>query len=153
MLREANEKIDRLKCAADMLISAEFVLGSAADKRAARDDAAIKVAVHFHDSELATFRQETQKSLAGHVTFHWPLEFPEVLVQRGGFDALVGNPPFLGGIRISAVLGDAYLSFLRSQYGSGDRADFCSYFFIRAFGLLNLNGAFGFLATKGQRRP
>ena len=41
MLREANEKIDRLKCAADMLISAEFVPGSAADKRAARDDAAI----------------------------------------------------------------------------------------------------------------
>ena len=28
MLREANEKIDRLKCAADMLIAAEFVPGS-----------------------------------------------------------------------------------------------------------------------------
>src|SRR5438045_151023 len=33
MLNEANKQIDRLKCAADMLISAEFVSGSAADKR------------------------------------------------------------------------------------------------------------------------
>ena len=61
LLREANEKIDRLKCAADMLIAAEFVPGSAADKRAARDDAAIKVAVHFHDSDLPTFRGKLRR--------------------------------------------------------------------------------------------
>ena len=100
MLREANEKIDRLKYAADMLIVAEFVPSTAADKRAARADAAIKVAEHFNDSDLATFRQEAQKALAGQVTFHWPLEFPEVMVERGGFDAVVGNPPFIGGRRL-----------------------------------------------------
>lgn len=92
ILREANEKLDRLKCAADMLISAEFYPGSAADKRSARDDAAIKVALHFNDSDLPTFRREAQKALNGQVTFHWPLEFPEVLVERGGFDAFVCNP-------------------------------------------------------------
>jgi hypothetical protein len=26
--------------------------------------------------------------------FHWVLEFPEVLVSRGGFDAVIGNPPW-----------------------------------------------------------
>jgi hypothetical protein len=26
--------------------------------------------------------------------FHWALEFPEVLVERGGFDAVIGNPPW-----------------------------------------------------------
>jgi hypothetical protein len=82
LLREANEKIDRLKCAANMLISAEFVPGSAGDKRAARDNAAIKVAVNFHDSDLPTFGREAQKMLGGQVTFHWPLEFPEVVVER-----------------------------------------------------------------------
>lgn len=25
---------------------------------------------------------------------HWPLEFPEVVRERGGFDAVVGNPPY-----------------------------------------------------------
>jgi hypothetical protein len=30
--------------------------------------------------------------------FHWELEFPEVFIgERGGFDAFVGNPPFIGG--------------------------------------------------------
>jgi Eco57I restriction-modification methylase len=26
--------------------------------------------------------------------FHWALEFPEVMVERGGFDAVIGNPPW-----------------------------------------------------------
>ena len=30
--------------------------------------------------------------------FHWEIEFPEVFArENGGFDAIVGNPPFLGG--------------------------------------------------------
>ena len=26
--------------------------------------------------------------------FHWALEFPEVMAERGGFDAVIGNPPW-----------------------------------------------------------
>ena len=37
--------------------------------------------------------------------FHWPLEFPEVFMERGGFDAIVGNPPFMGGQKITGNLG------------------------------------------------
>ena len=149
LLREANEKIDRLKCAADFLIAAEFTPGSAADKRAARDDAAITVAVHFNDSDLPTFRREAQKALAGQVTFHWPLEFPEVMVERGGFDAFVGNPPFLGGKRISTEHGDRYAESLKTLFSnSKGAADYCSYFFRNAFRLLRSNkGCFGLLAT------
>ena len=34
--------------------------------------------------------------------FHWEIEFPEVFERENpGFDAIVGNPPFLGGTRIS----------------------------------------------------
>jgi hypothetical protein len=46
--------------------------------------------------------------------FHWPLEFPEVFVagsvwdDPAGFGALVGNPPFIGGQRISGALGIDY---------------------------------------------
>src|SRR5438876_8600286 len=132
MLREANEKIDRLKCAADMLIAAEFVPGSTADKRAARDDAAIKVAVHFNDSDLPTLRQEAQKALAGQVTFHWPLEFPEVMVERGGFDAFVCNPPFMGGKMLTGAFGDAYREYMveRIAFGQRGNADLCAYFFL-----------------------
>lgn len=31
---------------------------------------------------------------AEHHFFHWTLEFPEVMVDRGGFDAVIGNPPW-----------------------------------------------------------
>jgi hypothetical protein len=149
MLREANEKIDRLKCAADMLISAEFVPGSAADKRAARDNAAIKVAVHFHDSDLPTFHQDTEKMLGGQVTFHWPLEFPEVMVERAGFDVFVGNPPFLGGKRISTELGAPYERYLKVAFtNSKGAADLRCYFFRRSFRLLSPGHSYqGLLAT------
>lgn len=31
-------------------------------------------------------------------TFHWFFEFPEVFLNRGGFDVIVGNPPYGGNI-------------------------------------------------------
>ncbi|ASA78338.1 Eco57I restriction-modification methylase domain-containing protein [Thermococcus sp. 5-4] len=27
-------------------------------------------------------------------TFHWPWEFPEVFMEKGGFDIVIGNPPY-----------------------------------------------------------
>jgi hypothetical protein len=152
LLREANDKIDRLKYAADMLIAAEFVPGSAADKRAARDNAAIKVAVHFHDSDLPTFHQEAQKMLAGHITFHWPLEFPEVMVQRRGFDGFLGNPPFMGGLKLETAVGTEWRAFLvnhigRNVKGVRGTADVCAYFFLQASRLIKDKGTFGLLAT------
>ncbi len=150
LLREANEKIDRLRCAADLLIAAEFVPGSAADKRAARDNAAIEVVRHFHHSDLPTFRREAQKTLAGRETFYWPLEFPEVMVERGGFDAFVGNPPFLGGRYISGQFGSSYLAYLKSQLASNAKgnADLIAYFYLRGQQLLKLGGTTGFVGTK-----
>jgi len=152
MLHEANEKIDRLKCAADMLISAEFVPGSAADKRAARDDAAIKVAVHFNDSDLPTFRREAQKALGSQMTFHWPLEFPEVMVERGGFDAFVGNPPFMGGGKLETHFGTEWRRFLVTHLGRGTKgvrgaADLCAYFLLCAHQNTRRSGTFGMVAT------
>jgi hypothetical protein len=68
--------------------------------------------------------------------FHWPVEFPEVFA-RGGFDSCVGNPPFLGGKRISTEYGDSYERFLKVSFDrSRGAADLCCYFFRRAFSLL-----------------
>ncbi len=79
---------------------------------------------------------------------HWPLEFPEVFVdrERQGFDAMVGNPPFSGGQKITGTMGDDMRSFIiswiaRSKKGS---ADLVAYFFLRA---TELSRSFGFLAT------
>lgn len=182
MLREANEKIDRLRCAADMLVGAEFLRWEqheliedelrdeeASDddgnrpepgwlkakkateqfRRAARTHAAIETAVHFHDSDLDTFHYQCQMWLNGQPTFHWPLEFPEVLVERGGFDAFMGNPPFMGGSKISGYFGDEYRSYLVSHIARNQKgnADLCAYFFLRAFDLVSASGHAGLIAT------
>lgn len=80
--------------------------------------------------------------------FHWALEYPEVWAN-GGFDAIVGNPPFQGGSKISGALGDGYRAYLVTWLASGTRgsADLVAYFYLRAAGLLRTNGGFGLIAT------
>jgi len=82
--------------------------------------------------------------------FHWPLEFPEVFSrERGGFDGIVGNPPFLGGQRITGVAGTAFRDWLLTHIAEGRRgsADLVAYFFLRAWILLREGGGFGLLAV------
>ncbi|WP_186214097.1 Eco57I restriction-modification methylase domain-containing protein [Burkholderia gladioli] len=82
--------------------------------------------------------------------FHWPLEFPEVFARaRGGFDGMVGNPPFLGGQRITGVAGTAFRDWLVAHIAEGRRgsADLVAYFFLRAWSLLRDGGGFGLLAV------
>ena len=84
-----------------------------------------------------------------HRPFHWPLEFPEVFVNRDGFDAVVGNPPFIGGQKITGALGQLYRDYLVEYIAGGQRgsADYVAYFFLRAVGLLKSGGTSGLLAT------
>ncbi|MEU0960796.1 DNA methyltransferase [Micromonospora aurantiaca] len=87
---------------------------------------------------------------------HWPLVFPEVFVGKGegdsivdGFDAIIGNPPFLGGKKLSGPLGSSYREYLVNKVGGGVRghADLVAYFVIRAHALLNSFGQAGLIAT------
>lgn len=84
--------------------------------------------------------------------FHWVLQFPEVFSNGGGFDACIGNPPFLGGTKLEPVLGRNYREYLvnilangiRGERGAGDLA---AYFFNRSFNLLSKNGCAGLIAS------
>jgi hypothetical protein len=80
--------------------------------------------------------------------FHWALEFTEVFAQ-GGFDAIIGNPPFQGGKKISGAIGGQYRDFLVEWLANGARgnADLVAYFFLRATTLLRSDGSFGLIAT------
>ena len=103
-----------------------------------------------HTAKVEMTSAQAQKVLAAaqrERAFHWFLEFPEVF-KRGGFDAFVGNPPFMGGSHVSTHYGDSYLRCLKVLYpGYRDRADLCAVFFVRAFSLLQAHGVFGLLAT------
>ncbi len=84
---------------------------------------------------------------------HWPLVFPEVFDPASphgpGFDAIVGNPPFLGGQKLTGSLGTAYREYLVEMIGRGVRgsADLIAYFVLRAHDMLNARGQTGLIAT------
>ncbi|QCD59661.1 Eco57I restriction-modification methylase domain-containing protein [Streptomyces hawaiiensis] len=80
---------------------------------------------------------------------HWPLVFPEVFSRGGGFDAIVGNPPFLGGQKLTGAMGDAYREYMVDYLAGGKRgsADLVAYFELRAHELLNGSGQTGLIAT------
>lgn len=79
---------------------------------------------------------------------HWPLAVPEV-TERGGFDAIVGNPPFLGGQRLTGAMGTNLRDWFVHVLADGQRgsADLVAYFFLRAHTLLNPRGTLGLIAT------
>ena len=82
---------------------------------------------------------------------HWPLAFPEVFADshEPGFDAIVGNPPFLGGSKIRANLGDDYREWLQrwNAMGKKGNADLIAHFVLRAVRLLSQRGQLGYIAT------
>ena len=85
--------------------------------------------------------------------FHWALEFPEVFLRRGeqraGLSALVGNPPFVGGQKITGNFGTDFRDYLVGWLANGARgsADLVAYFFLRGYGLLREPGSMALLAT------
>ncbi|OKH33170.1 restriction endonuclease [[Phormidium ambiguum] IAM M-71] len=84
-------------------------------------------------------------------TFHWALEFPEVFLSDlsgKGFDALIGNPPFLAEWKITGTLGTDYRDFLVEHIANRKgRADLCAYFFLRGAQLVSKKGSIGLIAT------
>lgn len=83
------------------------------------------------------------------IPFHWEIEFAEVFGRANpGFDAIIGNPPFLGGKHISTENGAQYRDWLlTANEPSNGNADLVAHFFRRSFGILRQGGAFGLIAT------
>lgn len=81
--------------------------------------------------------------------FHWPLHFPEVFRREAhGFDAIVGNPPFLGNRLWKTALGERLQRQCEMVLGCPPgKIDLCVVFHRRAIELLRSGGAYGLLAT------
>lgn len=157
---DARRRLEVPECVADAFIGEVFAAGgngAGQENRLASLAIQAGQAIDGDRDALALMLRRSVASLTTDLPsdkparrpFHWPLEFPEVLArEHGGFDAFVGNPPFLGGKRIGQALGDAYNAFLKNITSeSKGAADLSAYFFRRAFELLGSHGCFGLLAT------
>ncbi len=78
--------------------------------------------------------------------FHWFLEFPEI-IQRGGFDCILGNPPYLGGQGLSGTYGSSFCEYVKWEYAPTGLSDLVVYFVRRIYSLLRPGGFTAFITT------
>ncbi|KAB1947576.1 N-6 DNA methylase [Micromonospora sp. ALFpr18c] len=80
---------------------------------------------------------------------HWIIEAADVMVGHGGFDAIIGNPPFLGGQKLTGAMGTPVRDWFVNILSEGRRgsADLVAYFLLRVTSLLQAKGTLGLIAT------
>lgn len=82
--------------------------------------------------------------------FHWFLAFPEV-IAAGGFDCLLGNPPYLGRGGIRSSYGDAFCQYVQWQFAPAGVSDLVVYFVQRLQRLLKPGGFAAFITTNSVK--
>ncbi|MCY7331121.1 MAG: restriction endonuclease [Pseudanabaena sp. CAN_BIN31] len=168
LLMESQARLKDLKDRANLLVMS-YLAGC---KRSQQDDLRRELLLVANgEADVSGAQRELLPDLEALRPFHWELEFPEVflpsisqettgkglkplvsLMSEGGFDAICGNPPFMGGLKIFNSFGEPYRDYLVEYLANGERgnrgtADFCSYFFLQVFKLLKNTGFSGLVAT------
>lgn len=144
---EAETATAKVKAVGDCLIAFELrgLDGDAyeAQRAIAADHA--EVAMRKSPPEFLAYARE---QLRGRRPFHWPVEYPEVF-GGGGFDVVIGNPPYRHGSRISSDNGTDYLRYLVAQnVGVKGTSDLVVYFLRRSVGFCRSSGTIGLVTTK-----
>ncbi len=161
LLADAEALTAKLRVLADALTAEGLVAAThnTADRRAAFLALGTQAERFLASGDAAALRQRATSALqrgrppgmSERRPLHWPLEYPEVFadVADPGFDAIIGNPPFLGGKKISGALGDDYRAWLQTWDGRGVKgsADLVAFFVLRAERLLFSRGQLGYLAV------
>ena len=148
LLRRADSERRRVAICGDLVLLAFFKGTKPAERERMRREHAAYVTT----DQAERYRDEIEAWRAAEpplTPFYWEIEFPEVFERENpGFDAIVGNPPFAGGKKVSTVLGPHYRDWLVCLHAeSNSNADLVAHFFRRASTLLRDGAAFGLIAT------
>ncbi len=157
LLGQAEDLSGEITTVADAITAAGLANAKLKGKKLDQAFLGLYVSVSNEDTEkLAAYIEKNLQDPrpAGTVErepFHWPLVFPEIFADttNPGFDAIIGNPPFRGGKRISGLLGDDYLAWLQRWDGGGAKGnvDLAARFLLRDERLLSARGQLGLVTT------
>lgn len=150
-----KREVDReyLSTVGDILVAAFFNGKNSKERKVKRDVYLASTVDCDSAEELEEIMAEPLEALRegekGIQPLHWDIAFPYVFErERPGFDVFVGNPPFLGGRRVSEIYGLKYNEWLTSLHAEANRsADLSAHFFRRCFAMLRSGGAMGLIAT------
>ena len=153
LLRQQIKATEGLRRAGDLMVAAFFDAPKAKDRADKQQVYLAMLSGAFTDEALNDSIQEIRERLEsgdkGITPFHWQLEFPEVFSEeQEGFDAFVGNPPFLGGSRISETCGMGYFQHLGERYKPAlKHCDLCGYFIRASYSLCSSKGTISLINT------
>ena len=134
----------RLKELADIQVAQFFIHKTNANKEFLTTDAEYFRIFAGQKKEVNTRKISQAMAVAAEKRFfHWFLEFPEVFAtgknpeqvegSQGGFDCILGNPPYLGGQKLSGSFGEYYLNVVKTNLHTAGSCDLVTYFFRRIY--------------------
>jgi len=83
------------------------------------------------------------KAVAGDKAFNWETQFPKVF-EKGGFDVIIGNPPYVRVQNLDSNLVDYYFENYKSPKG---KLDLSILFFEKVFSLIKTAGKASFISS------
>lgn len=152
-LAQADAELQQAKLIGDVIVASFFAGKNKKQRQQFREEYSHIVGnwrnEDIDSQQLQSISDNLRSAEKPILPFHWDLEFPEVFDRDNhGFDAIIGNQPFLGGWKISSSYGDQYLAWIKEVYPeSGGQADIVAYFFRQAFQLIRQQGVLGLIAT------
>ena len=84
-------------------------------------------------------------AIAGEKAFNWQEQFPKVF-EKGGFDVVIGNPPYVNAIELKKSYTPEAFKYLKKKYETAKgTVDLYIYFFERGLSLIKKNGVLAFI--------
>jgi len=142
-----SETFQRLKILTDLQIMPFFLGKTAKNKEYLLTDAQYNRYLRGEIKTPFSIESKANEIATAYRFFHWFLEFPEVF-SKGGFHCILGNPPYLGGNKISRTFGVNYIEFLKNFHRVNGNSDLVVYFMRRSFSLLSINSSYSFIASQ-----
>ncbi|MFF2634388.1 Eco57I restriction-modification methylase domain-containing protein [Microbacterium sp. NPDC058021] len=163
LLAQAEQVTSKLRDVADGIIAAGLFEGGKPGKKLddRYDDLADALRAAHPADDTAPDRTQLDAIIAAGLTptvetgdsrwepLHWILKVPDVMLTHGGFDAVIGNPPFLGGKKLSGAMGTNVREWLANAVSEATpgNADLIAFFLLRSAQLVRKQGVLALIAT------
>lgn len=158
LLNQANEATKQLREIADAIVATGLLHGGKPGKKL--DDAYTELEFAldraYSESQNRTkleeileegLKPEVETDYIKWKPLHWIIEVPQIM-QRGGFDAVIGNPPFLVSKKISSAVGSNMREWFANVVArTSGKGDLITYFVRRASQLSSTKGNIGLICA------
>ncbi len=91
--------------------------------------------------EIKKFRKKNIRPF-----FIWKLEFSDVFMEKGGFDVVIGNPPYVRPHKISSEMKEALWRYYRPVFEA--KSDLYACFIQKSIELLHTKGVMSFIVSR-----